>query len=100
MFLRGVTAHPSGKGTKNCPEDWIASNGRSSGRAADARSPVTKRLTRKEQFDRSKINMHDLRQVRCWTHALGVSREQLRKAVEKVGDSAVTVRKELGIPEE
>ncbi|WP_069276657.1 DUF3606 domain-containing protein [Bradyrhizobium elkanii] len=44
--------------------------------------------------------MHDLRQVRCWTHALGVSREQLRKAVEKVGDSAVTVRKELGIPEE
>jgi len=61
---------------------------------------VTKRLTRKEQFDRSKINMHDLRQVRCWTHALGVSREQLRKAVEKVGDSAVTVRKELGIPEE
>ncbi|OIM90009.1 DUF3606 domain-containing protein [Bradyrhizobium elkanii] len=44
--------------------------------------------------------MHDLRQVRCWTHALGVSREQLRKAVEKVGDSVVTVRKELGIPEE
>lgn len=58
---------------------------------------MTSRLTRKEQFDRSKIDMHDSRQVKCWTHALGVSRDELQKAVEKVGNSAVAVRKQLGI---
>ncbi|WP_166294265.1 DUF3606 domain-containing protein [Bradyrhizobium sp. 2S1] len=53
------------------------------------------RLTQKVQFDRSKINIRDPQQVKRWTHALGVSKEDLRKAVEKVGDCATTVRKEL-----
>ena len=54
-------------------------------------------LTKLEQPDRSKINLHQPFEVKYWTHALGVSREQLQKAVDKVGNSAATVRKELGI---
>jgi hypothetical protein len=57
-------------------------------------------LTKKEQPDRSKINMHQPYEVKHWTHALGVSREELQKAVEKVGNSVATVRKELGILED
>ena len=49
------------------------------------------------QPDRSKINMHEDYEVKYWTHALGVSREDLQKAVDKVGNSAASVRKELGL---
>jgi hypothetical protein len=45
--------------------------------------------------DRSKINMHEDFEVRHWTKILGVSKEQLQKAVDKVGNSAAAVRKEL-----
>ena len=47
--------------------------------------------------DRSKINMHEAFEVKYWTHALGVSKEELQKAVDKVGNSAATVRKELAV---
>jgi len=50
----------------------------------------------KARQDRSKINLSEGHQVRYWTKHLGVSREQLERAVEKVGNSAVAVRKELG----
>jgi hypothetical protein len=53
------------------------------------------KLTKKEQGDRSKIHMHDAHEVKCWAHKLGVSREDLRKVVDKVGNSAAEVRKEL-----
>jgi hypothetical protein len=45
--------------------------------------------------DRSKINMHEPHEVKCWTKELGVNRDQLQKLVEKVGHSAAAVRKEL-----
>lgn len=54
-------------------------------------------LTNRVQPDRSKINMHEPYEVKYWTHALGVSADDLRKAVEKVGNSAAAVRKELGL---
>ena len=54
-------------------------------------------LTKREQPDRSKINMHEPFEVKYWTHALKVTRGQLQKAVDKVGNSAATVRKELGL---
>ena len=54
-------------------------------------------LTKREQPDRSKINMHQPHEVKYWTRALNVSREDLQKAVDKVGNSAAAVRKELGI---
>jgi hypothetical protein len=54
-------------------------------------------LTKREQPDRSKINMHQPHEVKYWTHALNVTREELQAAVDKVGNSAATVRKELGL---
>jgi len=50
--------------------------------------------------DRRKINMAEPWEVDYWTKELGVSREELRKLVAKVGTSADAVRKELGIPSE
>jgi hypothetical protein len=41
--------------------------------------------------------MNEPHEVKYWTHALGVSRQELQKAIDKVGNSAATVRKELGI---
>jgi hypothetical protein len=57
-------------------------------------------LTRKDQRDRSKIHMHEAWEVKCWTKALGVSREELQKAVDKVGNSVAAVRKELAVQAE
>ncbi len=52
-------------------------------------------LTRKEAPDRSKINLHDAREAKGWAHELGIDRAQLRAIVEKVGNSAAAVKKEL-----
>lgn len=54
-------------------------------------------LTKKDQRDRSKINMHEAYEVKYWTKELGVSKAGLQKAVDKVGNSAAAVRKELGV---
>jgi 3-oxoacyl-[acyl-carrier-protein] synthase III len=54
-------------------------------------------LTKREQPDRSKINMHQSHEVKYWTHQLGVSRDRLQQIVDKVGNSAAAVRKELGL---
>ena len=51
-------------------------------------------LTRKATPDRSKINMQSGQEVR-WSHELGITREQLQKLVDKVGNAAATVRREL-----
>jgi len=58
---------------------------------------VMDNLTRKDQRDRSKINMHEDFEVKYWTKELGVSKEQLQRAVDKVGNSAAAVRREIGI---
>lgn len=47
--------------------------------------------------DRSHINLGESWEVKYWTKHLGVSEEQLRAAVEKVGNSAAAVRKELAV---
>jgi hypothetical protein len=52
-------------------------------------------LTRKETPDRSKINLLNPAEVKWWSRELDISREQLRSLVEKVGNSAAVVRKEL-----
>jgi hypothetical protein len=52
-------------------------------------------LSKKESPDRSKINMHESHEVKYWTRELGVNRDQLQKLVDKVGNSAASVRKEL-----
>jgi 3-oxoacyl-[acyl-carrier-protein] synthase III len=52
-------------------------------------------LTKSKMPDRSKINLHQPREAKYWAHELGISKEQLFKLVEKVGNSASAVRKEL-----
>ena len=46
--------------------------------------------------DRSRINIHEDWEVRYWTEALGVTREQLTELVKEVGTSANAVRQRLG----
>jgi len=48
--------------------------------------------------DRSRINVNEAHEVRYWTGRLGVSEEELRKAVAEVGVSAVKVAEHLGKP--
>lgn len=45
--------------------------------------------------DRSKIDTQSARELKYWTKALGVSKDNLVEAIEKVGNAAATVRKEL-----
>jgi len=52
-------------------------------------------LKKKSPQDRSKINMHKPYEVKYWTKELGVDKEQLQKLIDKVGNSAAAVRKEL-----
>jgi predicted RNA-binding protein YlqC (UPF0109 family) len=53
-------------------------------------------LHNKGQPDRSKINMHEDYEVKYWARALKVSKDELQKVIDKVGNSAAAVRKELG----
>ncbi len=46
--------------------------------------------------DRARININEEHEVRYWTNALGVSKEQLAAAVQAVGVSAEKVREHLG----
>jgi hypothetical protein len=52
-------------------------------------------LSKGGQPDRSKIAMNEAFEVRYWTKHLGVSKEELQRAVDKVGNSAAAVKKEL-----
>lgn len=54
-----------------------------------------RRLAKKRTFDRSKINMLEDFEVKYWARELGVSKERLRQVVDKVGNAAAAVRKEL-----
>lgn len=45
--------------------------------------------------DRSRINVHEEWEVRYWTEALGVSKEQLTELVKEVGPSVAAVRQRL-----
>jgi hypothetical protein len=52
-------------------------------------------LKKRASPDRSKINMHEPREVKHWARKLGVTQERLQKVVDKVGNAAAAVRKEL-----
>jgi Protein of unknown function (DUF3606) len=51
------------------------------------------RPTKREQPDRSKINLDQTHQLKYWSHALGASKQEICAAIEKVGNSATAVRK-------
>ena len=46
--------------------------------------------------DRDRIDLNDPDEVRNWTQSLGVSREELQRAVEAVGNTAGKVYDYLG----
>ena len=46
--------------------------------------------------DRDRINLHEDYEVRDWSKKFGVSPDELKKAVQKVGTSAAAVKKHLG----
>jgi len=46
--------------------------------------------------DHSRINLDEDYEVKYWTRHLGLSAEELKRLVDKVGNSAAAVRKELG----
>jgi hypothetical protein len=45
--------------------------------------------------DNRRIDIHDPNEVRHWTKALGVTEQQLKEAVGRVGTSAEKVRESL-----
>jgi hypothetical protein len=45
--------------------------------------------------DRSRISLEEEHEVRYWTTALGVSREELERTVRSVGHSAEAVKRAL-----
>jgi hypothetical protein len=53
-------------------------------------------LTNKTPPLRNHIAMNEPLEVKYWTKHLGVTRDELQRAVDKVGNSAAAVRKELG----
>jgi hypothetical protein len=53
-------------------------------------------LTTKTPLLRNHIAMDNELELKYWTKHLGVAREVLQRAVDKVGNSAAAVRKELG----
>jgi hypothetical protein len=55
-------------------------------------------LTTKMSPLRNHIAMNEELEVKYWTKHLGVSRDELQRAVDKVGNSVAAVRKELGKP--
>jgi Protein of unknown function (DUF3606) len=52
-------------------------------------------LTKPEHHDRSKINLGSARHAKLWAHALGVTKDELRCVIEKVGNSAALVKREI-----
>ena len=53
-------------------------------------------LKKKGASDRTKINMNEAWEVDFWTHELAVSKDELQKVIDKVGNSSAAVRRELG----
>ena len=56
---------------------------------------MTDNKTKRGQPDRSKINMQEDYEVKYWAKELGVTRDELQRIVDRVGNSAAAVRKEL-----
>jgi hypothetical protein len=52
---------------------------------------------KKNAADRSKISIREVWEVEYWTNELGASKDELQRVVDKVGNSAAAVRKEMGL---
>ena len=54
-------------------------------------------LTKRINPDRNKITVTSENEVKRWIRHFGVTREELERAIERVGNSAASVRKELNL---
>jgi hypothetical protein len=52
-------------------------------------------IVKKESPDRSKITLGHPIEVKCWTKELEITKAELQTVIDKVGNSASAVRKEL-----
>jgi hypothetical protein len=52
-------------------------------------------LEKRGQRNRARISMKEEHEIRYWTQVLGVSKEHLASLIERVGNSADAVRREL-----
>lgn len=52
-------------------------------------------LSNRGSPDRDRINMNEDYEIRDWAKKFGVSEDELRQAVQKVGDRADAVRRHL-----
>ncbi len=53
-------------------------------------------LSNRGGSDRNRINVNQEYEVRDWAKKFGVSEQELRQAVQRVGDRAEEVRRHLG----
>ena len=56
---------------------------------------MTDDRTKKAVQDRTRINISEDYELRYWSKKLGVTQDQLKAAVKKVGNSVSAVEKEL-----
>ncbi len=54
-------------------------------------------LASKGERDRSHIATQDQAEVRHWLKHFGVTKSELQRAIDKVGNSVAAVRKQLGL---
>ena len=59
---------------------------------------LRKTMISKINPDRSKIIIEQDDHVKYWTRHFGVTKDELRRAIERVGNSAAAVRKQLSAP--
>jgi len=57
---------------------------------------MTDDKTKRDYRDRDRINRHEAYEVEYWTRALGVTRQQLLDAIDRVGVMVKDVRRHLG----
>ncbi len=53
-------------------------------------------LTKRGSEDRKRINVHEDYELRYWSEKFGVSEDEIRRAVERVGPMAEAVAHHLG----
>ena len=52
-------------------------------------------ISKKQPQDASKVNVHEQYEVEYWTRKFGVTPDQLKAAVSRVGTSAAKVEQDL-----
>ncbi|SRR5260221_5647014 len=62
-------------------------------KATERQNALTRRV--RESRDRDRIDIHDPDEVRNWTKSLGVSKEELERAIKAAGTQADKVREHL-----